>query len=152
MTGVTNRGKFNLLDQRYRGTAQPTNFFIALLTNTNPPTADTNLFSQVTEIAAGNGYVAGGQQLTPGAVDFDVITQDDVNDRALVQLRDISWTAASGNIPASGDGASWACITDDNATEANRNVEDYFSLGAPRTVSDTQTLTLQDCEIRLNET
>lgn len=151
MAGFTNRGKYFILDAFYRAATEVTNFYIALIVSTIAPTADTNTFADVTEIAAGNGYAAGGTSLTPGATDFDVLTEDDTNDRALVQLKDIVWTASSGNIPASGNGARYAILTDDDATQANRRIINYWDLLSDRTVSDGQSLTLQDCEARFNE-
>ena len=151
MAGWTNRGKFNALGQRYRGVALPTNFYMALFTSAAAPTADTNLFSDLTEINAGNGYTTGGISLTKNTTDFDVLTEDDVNDRALVQIKDLVWTASGGSLPNGGSGARYACLTDDNVTVANREVEQYFDLTSDRSVSDGQTLTLVDCELRLNE-
>lgn len=151
MPGVTNRGKFRSLEGRYRNTSVPTNFFIALITSATAPTADTNTFADVTEIAAGNGYTAGGISLTRNATDFDVLTEDDTNDRALIQLKDIVWTASGGSLPSSGSGARYAILTDDNGTQSARAVEIYWDLTSDRTVSSGQTLTLQNCEIRYNE-
>jgi hypothetical protein len=122
-----------------------------LVTSATAPVADTNTASELTEITAGNGYTAGGFQLSRNSTDFDVWTEDDTNDRGLVQLKDITWTASGGSIPGSGSGARYAVITDDNVTDASREIYIYFDLTSDRTVSDGQTLTLQDCEIRLNE-
>ena len=151
MAGWTNKGKANALAQRFRGVALPVNFFIALVTSAVAPVADTNTFGELTQIATGNGYADGGISLTKNTTDFDVLTEDDGNDRALVQLKDIVWTAAAGPIPASGSGARWAVLTDDNGTIASREVENFWDLVSDRTISDTQTLTLQDCELRLTE-
>lgn len=151
MAGWTNRGKYALLGWAFRGQTIPTNFYMALWTSAAAPTADTNLMSDGTQIATGNGYSDGGYQLTPGATDYDVWTEDDTNDRALVQIKDIVWTASGGSIPASGNGARYAVHTDDNATVASREIYHYFDLSSDRSVSDGQTLTLQDCEIRINE-
>jgi hypothetical protein len=150
-SGMTNKGKYNLLGYGYRNGTRPTNYYVRLITSAVVPTVDTNTASELTQIAAGNGYTAGGAALTPGATDFDVLTEDDVNDRALVQVKDIVWTAAGGPIPASGSGASYAVLTDDNATDGSREIHTYWDLVSARTVSDTQTLTLQDLEIRLTE-
>lgn len=70
---------------------------------------------------------------------------------ALVQIKDVSWTASGGSIPSSGSGARYAVLTDDNATVGNREVLAYWDLTSDRTVSDGQTLTLQDLEIDANE-
>jgi len=115
------------------------------------PTADINTKSELTEIATGNGYTAGGISLNRDATDFDVLTEDDTNDRALIQIKDLVWTASGGNLPASGNGARYAILTDDNVTLGSREVWTYFDLVSDRTVSTGQTLTLTNCELRLNE-
>lgn len=151
MAGWTNKGKFRLLDWVFRATTAPTNFYVFLATSAVSPTADTNIKSDLTEIATGNGYTAGGISLAKNSTDFDVLTEDDTNDRGFIQIKDLVWTASGGPIPASGNGARWAIFTDDNATLANREVIAYWDLGADRTVSSGQTLTLQNCELRGNE-
>jgi hypothetical protein len=90
--------------------------------------------------------------LNKDATDFDVITEDDTNDWGRVQVKDLVWTASGGPIPASGDGARYAIFTDDNGTIGSREVYAYWDLTSDRTVSDGQTLTLQDCELRITET
>jgi hypothetical protein len=64
-------------------------------------------------------------------------------------IRDIVWTASGGPIPASGNGARYAVLTDDNGTVANREVWGYWDLNTTHTISDTQTLSLIDLEMRL---
>ena len=151
MAGWTNKGKEAALDVWLRGTAAETNTYLALLTDATGPTASSNTMSDVTEVTAGNGYTSGGRLLTPGATDFDTLTEDDANSRGLIQLKDIAWTASGGNLPNSSNGARYAVLTDDNATVSAREIYCYWDLSSARTVSDTQTLTLQDCEIRINE-
>lgn len=151
MAGWTNKGKYKVLGWALRAETPPTNLYIALVTSAVAPAADTNTKAELTEIANGQGYTTGGIQLTRNSTDFDVWTEDDTNDRGLVQLKDIVWTASGGPIPASGDGARYAIITDDNGTQDSREVYMYFDLTSDRTVSDGQTLTLEDIEIRINE-
>ena len=146
----TNRCKYNLLAHRYRGATVPSGMFVALGTATTTPTADTNTMADITEIAAGNGYTSGGVAVTPGVSDFDTLTEDDTNDRAFVQLKDIVFTATGGNLPASGLGASWAFLTGPNATVSLREIDAAFDLTSARTVSDTQALTLQNLEVRIS--
>ena len=147
--GWTNRGKFNALDALFRATALPTNYYIAL--TTAAPTADTNLMSDLTQIATGNGYVDGGYTLTKNSTDFDVLTETDGSDLALIEVKDVAWTASGGTIPASGDGARYAVLTGHHATVANREGWAYWGLSSNRTVSDTQVLTLEDCQLKLTE-
>ena len=147
--GWTNRGKFNALDALFRATALPTNYYIAL--TTDAPTADTNLMSDLTQIATGNGYVDGGYTLTKNSTDFDVLTETDGSDLALIEVKDVAWTASGGTIPASGDGARYAGLTGHHAPVANREVWAYWDLSSNRTVSDTQVLTLEDCQLKLTE-
>jgi hypothetical protein len=153
MAGFTNRGKFLILQGVFRNTGLPTNFFIALVTSAIAPNPDTNILSDLTEIAAGNGYTAGGISLSKNSTDFDVLTEDDAgtNDRAFIQLKDIIWTASGGNLPASGNGARYAVLLDDNATVGSRQVLAFWDLTADRTISTGQTLTLQNCELRFTE-
>lgn len=147
-SGVTNRGKFWLLNQQFRNPTEPTVLYVALCTSAATPTVDINTFSELTEIAAGNGYTAGGISLARNSTDFDVLTEDDATDVAFVQIKDVVWTASGGTLPASGGGARWAILTDDNATQGSREVYAWWDLASDRTVSSGQTLTLQNCEIR----
>lgn len=151
MAGWTNKGKAHVLGVVFRNVAEVTNYYVALVTSATAPTADTNTLGQLTEIAAGNGYTSGGFQLTAGTTDFDTLTEDDANDRGLVQIKDVAWTASGGSIPGSGNGARYAVLTDDNATVGSREVYAYWDLTADRTVSVSQSLTLQNLELRLNE-
>jgi len=151
MAGWTNRGKYNTLAEKYRAATPPTNYYVALVTSAVAPGADHNTLSELTEIAANNGYTSGGYSLARNATDFDVLTEDDVNDRALVQIKDVVWTASGGPIPASGSGARYAVLTDDNVTVGSREIDAYWDLASDRSVSDGQTLTLQNLEIRINE-
>lgn len=148
-SGWTNKGKYHVHAITWRNATEPTNYYLALVTSATTPTADTNTLSQLTEIAAGNGYTTGGYQLARNSTDFDVLTEDDTGDQAYVQLKDIVWTASGGNLPASGNGARWAVLTDDNGTVGSREIYAWFDLTADRTVSTGQTLTLQDCQLTI---
>ena len=150
MAGWTNRLKNNMLAWAFRGSTLPTNYYVALFTSTTPPTVDTILKSSLTEVAAGNGYTVGGIALNRNTTDFDVLTEDVTNDRALVQIRDIVWTA-TGAFPSSGNGARFVCLTDDNATQSNREVYTYWDLSSDRSLIAPQRLKLQDLELRINE-
>ena len=152
MAGMTNRGKKKILDYYFRrqGTL-PTNFYVPLITSAVAPSPDLNTLSELTQIASGNGYTTNGISLTPNTTDFDVMTEDDTNDKAILQVKDLVWTASGGNLPGSGNGARYAVLTDDNGTPGSRDVIAYWDLVSDRTISDTQTLTLQNCEIDLTE-
>jgi len=151
MAGVTNKGKVRMLEAYFLASGDPTNFFVALVTDAAAPTADTDTLSQLTEIADGNGYTEGGYQINRDGTDFDVLTEADLTDQGIVQVKDVVWTAGGGNIPDSGGGARYAVLTDDNVTVADREIFAYWDLVAPRTVSDGQALTLQNLEVDLNE-
>lgn len=148
---VTNRGKYLILQEFFRNPTEFTTLYIALITSAAAPTVDTNTFSELTEIAAGNGYTAGGISLSRNSTDFDTLTEDDSGNLAYIRLRDIVWTASGGSLPGSGNGARYAILTDDNGTQGSRQVIAYWDLTSDRTVSSGQTLTLTDCEIRLTE-
>lgn len=151
MAGWTNRGKFQALKRLHDGTALPTNYFVALVTSATAPTADTNLLADLTEVAAGNGYTAGGISLSKNSTDFDVSTEDDAGDTALIQVKDLVWTASGGALPTSGSGARYAVMTDDNVTVNSREVYYFWDLVSDRVLTDSETLTLQNLEIKLTE-
>lgn len=151
MAGFTNRGLYLVLGWVFRGDTLPTNFYVALWTSATAPNDDTNVMSDGTQINTGNGYADGGYQLTPGATDFDTHTEDDTNNYAWVEVKDVVWTASGGPIPSSGSGARYAVLTDDNATVANRQVIFWWDLVSDRSVSNGQTLTLQDLEMQLRQ-
>jgi len=148
----TNRGKFLMLDWVFGGEPLPDSFYVALVTADIVPTVDTNTLGQLTEIADGNGYTEGGYELTPGDTDFDVFTEDDTNDRALVQLKDLVWTASGGTIPASGNGAMYAILTDSTGdsgeTIGDRQIIAVWDLVTAREATVGFAITLADCELR----
>lgn len=152
MAGWTNKGKYRVLEWSLRGGTIPANFNLALFTSAAAPGPDTNTKSELTEVANGNGYTTGGISVAHNSTDFDTLTEDDANDRGLIQIKDLVWTAAGGALPASGAGARYAALTDANATQGSREVLFYWDLGADYSVSSGQTLTLQNLEIRINET
>lgn len=143
----TNRGAFLAFDSYFRATGTPTNFFVALCTSAIAPTVDTNTLGGLTEIAAGNGYTAGGFSLNRNSTDFDSHVEDDSTDLDQIQVKDVTWTASGGPIPASGSGARWAVLLTDEATVGNRQVIAFFDLVSDRTVSSGQPLTLQNIEL-----
>jgi len=149
LVGFTNRGMYRILGVILRAETPPTNFYVALVTDATAPGPDINTLSDLTEIAAGNGYTSGGYSLNRNSTDFDTWTEDDTNDEALMQVKDVAWTASGGAIPGSGDGARYAVLLDDDGTVANREVWAYWDLGSARSVSNGQTLTLQDLELNL---
>jgi hypothetical protein len=135
----------------YNGGSEPGNFYIALVTAANAPDADTNTLGELTEISAGNGYTSGGYPLNRDATDFDTLAQRDTTDRAVVQIKDVVWTASGGTIPAGGTGARYAVLTNDHATLSSREVLAFWDLGAPLHTADGNTLELVDLELRMRE-
>lgn len=140
-----------MMESYFRDVANPANYYVALWTSATAPTCDTNTMADGTQIATGNGYTDGGYSLTPGVTDFDQCVEDDTNDRGYVQIKDVTWTASGGNIPSSGNGARYAVLTDANATVSAREIIAYWDLTSDRTVSSGQDLTLQNLELRANE-
>lgn len=149
--GQTNRLRYNLLDVYFRGTAAPSGFFLALCTSGSPPTDDTNVFGDLVEIADGNGYTAGGYALTPGATDFDVLTEDDGNDQAYVQIKDVEWLASGGPIPASGDPVRYVVLLGPHATPASREVLDWWDFGGNITAPDGSGILARDLQTTIKK-
>ena len=78
------------------------------------------------------------------ATDFDSLVEDDTADESVIQIKDLVFNGAFS-------GATYAVLTDDNATVSSRQVIAYWSLGGSVSVSDGQTYTLQNCEIKITD-
>lgn len=123
------------------------------------PGVDTNTLSELSEIAAGNGYTSGGVALSRDSSGFPTLTEDDTNNRADLVAANGVYTASGGPIPASGAGAAYEVITDDNVTVGNREVLQVSDLngitghpmGTTHSVSAGQSFTVQSVTIRASE-
>ena len=150
----TNRGKFLLLDWVFGAEPLPDSFYVALVTADTVPTVDTNTLDELTEIADGNGYTEGGYELPldDSSPPFDVISEDDTNNRAIAQVKDLVWTASGGTIPASGNGARYAVLTDGTGesgeTIGDRQIIAVWDLVTTREATVGFAITLADCELR----
>ena len=152
--GITDKGKLWMVAWAFQDTTAFDTLYIMLCTSAGTPDANTETFADLTGIATGNGYPTGGGtgategQLDPDeAGDFYAISDGAGYGR--IKIRDIVWTASGGSIPGSGGGARWAVLTDNNVTINSRVVIAWWDLASDRSVTDTNTLTLEDLEIRL---
>ena len=141
---ITNKGKYRILEAIFNGGSLPATFYAALITSAAAPTVDTNTFGELTEIAAGNGYTTGGTSLSKNSTDFPTITEDDTNNLAKINVKNLTWTASGGTIPASGSGARYLILTDANATVSSREVWAWWDLGGNKSIATGQTLTIGD--------
>jgi len=141
--GFTNRGKLRAV-QAFLQDIALTGFNIALVTNTPPPNADTNLFSELEEINSGNGYSSGGEPVARSIVGFPVSNEDDLTDKSSVTMRDVFFTASGGNLPSSGGGIRFAVLTDDNATVGSREIFAFAEFDSDKTLNDGEVLSILD--------
>ncbi len=144
----TTRGVRRVLEIVFQGDTPPGSFYVALVKASPTPTRATTVMSGLSEIATGSGYASGGLEIERDSVDFDVLTENAGSNLVDLELADVSWTATGGAIPASGNGARYAVLTDDNATVANREVWFVWDLQGDRAVSVGQALTLRDLTMR----
>lgn len=161
-SGVTNAGKAWILEVAFRdlmnGGALVDDMYVALIKSTVAPTIDHDKWSDLkaNQIATGNGYLDGGADVARGASSFDVISDvstSETNDYGHVQLTNIEWAASGGSIPDSGDGARYALLLDKAGAAKphdNNKIIAWWDLGSDRSVTNGQTLSLQDMEIRLS--
>lgn len=140
----TNIGKHALFNGFFRNVF-PTNLYLALVSNeiVHP---QINTLSELDEVIEGTGYISGGIQLNRNSTDFDVLVEDDVNNRSYVQLQDIILNAIDGSI----NGIRFGVFTDDNVVVGDRKIYCYFYLGEVIDVEENSTFVIQDIEIRLN--
>jgi hypothetical protein len=149
-SGWTTRGAYLALTWAFPRQAVPTGLYLALTSVGTPPDRSTNTLSQLSEIAAGNGYVAGGAAVLMNATDFDTRVEDDAAYRAYVRLKDMAYVASGGSIPASGSGIRYAVLVTDEATAGNRQVIHWWDLGTEYgTIPSGETLRLVDLELGL---
>tara|TARA_R100001530_G_scaffold59088_1_gene42847 strand:- start:583 stop:1023 length:441 start_codon:yes stop_codon:yes gene_type:complete len=146
MAGFTNKGKYRLLET-LRGVSLPSNMYVALCTSATAPDADFETLSQVTQIGTSTGYASGGISLNMDTTDWSAIVEDDTNDDSELTIKDLVWTASGGTLGA----ARYAVLTDDNATEGDREIWAYYDLGSDQSASSGQTLTLSGFLLKLAE-
>lgn len=144
----TTRGIRRQLAIVFQGASPPASFYVALVKSSATPTRATKTMASLAEIAAGSGYTSGGIEVSRDSVDFDTMTENDTTFLVDLELADVAWTATGGSIPASGDGARYAVLTDDNATVANREIWFVWDLGGNRSVTVGQAITLRDMTMR----
>ncbi len=155
-SGLTNIGKIRILEMALRNTGDTASmdaspYFVALMTSVALLADTYTTFDTTLEIVpdAGGGYVTGGQGVARDTTDFDSLSVGSDSAHGFIRFKDIAWTASGGNMPASGDGAFYAVLLDDNATVGSRQVYAYWDLTEGRTIGSGAVLTLQDMEIRL---
>lgn len=141
-SGWTNRGLKCILNTYFRAdtTDEPEGFKLALIT-AGTPGADTNTMSGLTELANANGYTTDGKAVARSSAGFDVIQEDDENDRAYIQLADVTWDITGSGV----SGITYALLMDDAATP---NVIAFFDLNGPVSQVAGQPLTIQNAELR----
>ena len=146
MAGFTNKGKYRLLET-LRGVSLPTNMYVALCTSAAAPTQDSDTLSEMTQIGTSTGYTSGGLAVAISTAGFTAIVEDDTNDDSELTIKDLVWTASGGTLGA----ARYAVLTDDNATEDDREIWAYYDLGSDQSASSGQTLTLSGFILKLAE-
>lgn len=145
---LTNRGKKFTLKKTFNGGDE---FYYVFLTDDITPSADTNIMSDVKEIAAGNGYVKGGIKFTGNTTDFPGLTEDDALDKAILKIRAVDIMANGGPIPKSGDPARYVAITGAGNTVASREIFWILDLGTDRKAVDQQKIEIEAITIELTE-
>lgn len=98
------------------------------LSNTAPVATNTQ-FSNITEIAAGNGYTANGEALTVTS------SSQTAGTYTCVITSDIVWTASGGNI------AAFQYIVVYNDTATNDELIGYWDIGSAQNITDGSTYT-----------
>jgi hypothetical protein len=137
----TNRGKHKMLKHAFYAETVPTYYYVYLVTASASPTVDTNTWS---ELLANNSSNYSAKQLTTGDTNFDVGSQDGGSDDASVGIDNFAITASGGDCVA-----RWAILTDDNGTEASREVYAVLDLGSERTVGNGQDLNINSTALKL---
>lgn len=118
----------DFVDQQMRGVhAFDSHTFKVLLTNT-APVATNAVKADLTEIAAGNGYTAGGTATT--------VTVSETGGTVTVQGTQVDFTASGGSIGP----FRYAVLYNDTAT--NDNLVAWFDYGSSITLNDGETFSV----------
>lgn len=139
----TNKGLGKLLTNTFDAGTVPTNFYAYCVTSSSTPTVDDDTWS---EHLANESTNYDGEQTLAGGTGFGTISVDDANNRADLTVNNIVFTATADSLVA-----RWVIITDDNGTEANREIYAVLDLGSERTVGNGQTLTVSGTTLRLSQ-
>ena len=150
MPGFTTKFYYEILAGFFTGSQLPASFFLALVTDDNAPGPDTKTLSQLTEIATGNGYIAGGVPISRAAASFPMLLEDDVNQKGVAGLKDIILTGNGGPIPRTGKGARYAVLTGPGAVIGDRKVYLYDDLVVDKNVSKGQDLRMEGLTAELS--
>ena len=144
MAGLTNFGKQRILEHAFGVDATPlTAMYLPLITNAWTQNPDQN---DATGMTQASNHPAAGTTVNFNNTDFDVSGEDDSGDWGRVQIADKGLTASGGTMTGR------YVILADNATFGSiTEVWAYWDLTQDEAVSDGQTLTLQNLEIRLTE-
>jgi hypothetical protein len=104
--------------------------FKVMLTNTAPTASTNTVKADITEISAGNGYTAGG---------IDITTATSRSGGTLtVTAADKTWTASGGTIGP----FRYVVVYDDTPTSPADPLVCYYDYGSAITLADTETFTV----------
>lgn len=142
MAGMTNLGKQRILEWAFGRVAEPTSVYLHLITDATAPAADDADVSTLTQASNMGTAVT----INTDNTDFDASSKDDGTDKGYIQIKDAVFTASGGDCTSRYtvmvDNATWGSISELYA---------YWDHGSNKTISDTQTLTLQNLELDITE-
>ena len=140
MSGLTNRGKYRLMECFFKGATAPTSLTVNLAKTdgTKIPTAQTETTADLSMVPVG--------QYTPVALSASnlTLTEDDTLSKGTLTFPTVEFTAGVSQIPTSGT-LRYVVVT------AGSDVIAYMDLGASVVVPAGQTLQLVGMKIHLSE-
>jgi len=105
-----------------------------MLTN-SAPVATNTVKANITEIAAGNGYVAGGADITN--------TYSETTGTGTVGATDVVWTAAGGTIGP----FRYVVLYNDTPSSPTDPLVSWYDYGSAITLADTETFTVDFTDV-----
>ena len=116
------------------------------------PGPRTATVADLTEIPNGNGYTTGGIQLALNTTDFPTLTiTNTASGNVIMVVKNLTWTASGGSIPANPDRADVVVLTGHHATISARKTLAYAWLKDRRQVSDGQPLNVNTFTLKLSQ-
>jgi hypothetical protein len=105
-----------------------------MLTN-SAPVATNTIKANITEISAGNGYVAGGEDITN--------TYTETGGTGTVGATDVVWTASGGTIGP----FRYVVLYNDTPSSPTDPLVSWYDYGSAITLADTETFTVDFTDV-----
>jgi len=148
---LTVRAFYLMLQTFFQNTGAPSKFYAILIASGSTPDENTKTMAELTEIPTGNGYTSGGEEVIRGTNDWRYLTEDDVGNKATVEMYNVVFQTSGGAIPTSGSIGALV-LTTGEATVSSRQILGYWLFDPTLTIPEGKELHIHDGVVSLEYT